>query len=99
RHRSKSSTIGAPIDTKPPSKDRSPHPRLFDLLFLGWGLMVADVYGVNIAHNLVLIRTTTTTIDVLLLNSMDVYGEVKKSIELVAKQGGKERIEIDPNDE
>lgn len=61
-----------------------------------WILMKSEMV---VTQFRVLIRTVATACDILPLNSMDICGEVKELVELVAKQAQKARIEIDPNDE
>ncbi|KAG8476159.1 hypothetical protein CXB51_033168 [Gossypium anomalum] len=61
-----------------------------------WILMKSEMV---VTQFRVLIRTVATALDILPLNSMDICGEVKELVELVAKQARKARIEIDPNDE
>ncbi|KAL5813916.1 hypothetical protein ACOSQ4_024557 [Xanthoceras sorbifolium] len=47
----------------------------------------------------VLIRAIATALEVFPLDSVDVGGEVKELVELVAKQARKAKFELDPNDE
>ncbi|KAJ7956259.1 RING-type E3 ubiquitin transferase [Quillaja saponaria] len=47
----------------------------------------------------VLIRALATALDVLPLNLIEVCGEVKELVELVAKQARKSKFELDPDDE
>lgn len=47
----------------------------------------------------VLVRTIATALDVLPLDSIEICGEVKELVELVAKQARKVRIEVEPGDE
>ncbi|KAK4568574.1 hypothetical protein RGQ29_004119 [Quercus rubra] len=46
-----------------------------------------------------LIRAVATALDVMPLNLIDVDGEVKELVELVAKQASKVKFELDPDDE
>ncbi|KAK9278017.1 hypothetical protein L1049_027574 [Liquidambar formosana] len=61
-----------------------------------WILMKSQLVSTQF---LVLIRTIATALDVLPLNLIDVSGEVKELVELVAKQARKAGFELDPDDE
>ncbi|XP_022738634.1 U-box domain-containing protein 19-like [Durio zibethinus] len=61
-----------------------------------WILMKSELVASQFR---VLIRTVATALDVLPLNLIDVCGEVKELVELVAKQARKTKIDIDPDDE
>ncbi|XVF09260.1 hypothetical protein REPUB_Repub07fG0077300 [Reevesia pubescens] len=61
-----------------------------------WILMKSELVATQFR---VLIRTVATVLDVLPLNLIDVCGEVKELVELVAKQARKAKVEIDPDDE
>ncbi|XVF54149.1 hypothetical protein PTKIN_Ptkin05aG0157400 [Pterospermum kingtungense] len=61
-----------------------------------WILMKSELVASQFR---VLIRTVATVLDVLPLNLIDVCGEVKELVELVAKQARKAKIEVDPDDE
>ncbi|KAJ8771851.1 hypothetical protein K2173_027028 [Erythroxylum novogranatense] len=61
-----------------------------------WILMKSQL----VAHQFrVLIQVVATALDVLPLNSIEVCGEVKELVELVAKQARRAKFEIDPEDE
>ncbi|KAL4385227.1 hypothetical protein GQ457_15G000790 [Hibiscus cannabinus] len=61
-----------------------------------WILMKSEMVASQFR---VLIRTVATALDVLPLDSIDVCGEVKELVELVAKQARKAKIEVNPDDE
>ncbi|XWS48152.1 hypothetical protein CRYUN_Cryun13aG0048400 [Craigia yunnanensis] len=61
-----------------------------------WILMKSELVATQFR---VLVRTVATALDVLPLNLIDVCGEVKELVELVAKQARKAKIDIDPDDE
>lgn len=60
-----------------------------------WILMNSEFVA---AHFRLLIRAIATALEVLPLNSIDVSGEVKELIELVARQARKAKIELDRED-
>ncbi|XWS60716.1 hypothetical protein CRYUN_Cryun07bG0059600 [Craigia yunnanensis] len=61
-----------------------------------WILMKSELVATQFR---MLIRTVATALDVLPLNLIDVCGEVKELVELVAKQARKAKIDIDPDNE
>ncbi|GMJ06679.1 plant U-box 19 [Hibiscus trionum] len=61
-----------------------------------WILMKSEMV---VTQFRVLIRTVATALDVLPLDLIDVCGEVKELVELVAKQARKAKIEVDTDDE
>ncbi|OMO81505.1 Armadillo [Corchorus capsularis] len=60
-----------------------------------WILMKSEFVATQFR---VLIRTVATVLDVLPLDLIDICGEVKELVELVAKQARKAKIDIDPDD-
>ncbi|KAK6261162.1 hypothetical protein QUC31_006978 [Theobroma cacao] len=61
-----------------------------------WILMKSEMVATQFRT---LIKTVSTALDVLPLNLIDICGEVKELVELVAKQARKAKIDIDPDDE
>ncbi|KAI4336125.1 hypothetical protein L6164_014693 [Bauhinia variegata] len=61
-----------------------------------WMLMKSPLVATQFRH---LIRSVATALDVLPLHFIEVCGEVKELVELVAKQARKVKFELDPDDE
>ncbi|KDP31119.1 hypothetical protein JCGZ_11495 [Jatropha curcas] len=61
-----------------------------------WILMKSEFIATQFR---VLVRAIATALDVLPLNLIDVGGEVKELVELVARQARKAKFELDPEDE